>query len=1035
MASEARESTDIIWSAPDVDLSDGKLLAEVRKSVANAPSVTAVKVFLISRHQVVIRIESQASREQLVKELDPAFGPKFGLRQLVDAAGDHPRLVVVPRSDSERHAGSLAPAPAPAADSDPDQADQPVSSASRPTTALLDGLESIYKKFRLASGPREIASKRPWTRRTTALALVLALVVWFMLPPVFNFRAVPWGVDQWAHLTRLELLRESVATNLSIPMWLPNWYSGQDLWQYYPPLTYFLLLPAALLTGDALSGYTLLATPITAVGAVAFLWAFRPWLGNGGAFLGALIFVLVPPNVSPMYGEGNIAWGIQQSLLPINIGLLLRSMHSPRPKTLIFYGLTVGLMIVAHSMMALLTIMATVALAVGIWATGRSSFRALFWTGAASACGAGAVAFWLVPGITNFDLYNVPALVGDKVVIWSSSSYLFDRATAIELLGGSGAVPSRYLGFMLPAAATLGVVAGILSKRYRPVATGFTLMALTTFVIGLGVESPFWSIMPMADSLLPNRAFNITVFAAAFLIPLGFKVLIPVSNIMFVGINKRKSRLNVAAVGVVIVMALFTWEYAPWLVDRSPSRFVGDEIFDELVLDEGDIWSGGRYWDLTPVNDSRQHYTVTVQGKRMSVIGWANEGSLHADEFTFTGRELAVSRTAGLVRRADIYNTEFVWIEDSQPGIIGTFAGAGFSVVNDTGLKVLMQSEAPQSYLFEQDRKVLAVGADATMLAAVIPSVVLGTYERLNDYPEEYLNSFETIFIAAPGLSESASELRDWVERRLAAGQRVLLDPTTPGSGLVGGFTPVEAELRGSFDVVLNDGSIFELGPFDPMGEPFVTQLPARIHFPDGEISVAGATLPFIGRSESKSGELIILPFAIVFHSFSTPENTGLEELLAHLMRVGAANTQQPYPRIDPTNMTGGKNAIELDFEKITAGYVVLSMTYSPHWRATVNGEAREVIRHENMIAIRADQGVNSVVLNYRATPVQLISAGMSILALLSLVLVARYGPRSRLLDNFEISKASNLLLVRFPQWIFQDETNSRDRRNPPGDE
>ncbi len=100
MDSEARVSIDITWSAPDADLSENQLLAEVRESIANAPGVSTAKVFLISRHQAVIRIESQASREQLAEQLGSAFGPDFELQLLVDGGPCiQPGLVVMPNSD------------------------------------------------------------------------------------------------------------------------------------------------------------------------------------------------------------------------------------------------------------------------------------------------------------------------------------------------------------------------------------------------------------------------------------------------------------------------------------------------------------------------------------------------------------------------------------------------------------------------------------------------------------------------------------------------------------------------------------------------------------------------------------------------------------------------------------------------------------------------------------------------------------------------------------------------------------------------
>ena len=96
----------------------------------------------------------------------------------------------------------------------------------------------------------------------------------------------------------------------------------------------------------------------------------------------------------------------------------------------------------------------------------------------------------------------------------------------------------------------------------------------------------------------------------------------------------------------------------------------------------------------------------------MSVIGWASEGSLRVEEFALTGPELTANRTAGLLRRADIYNADYLWVENSQQVILDDFAEAGYEAVSDNGVKTLLKNRSPAGYILEFDRDVLAIGAD-----------------------------------------------------------------------------------------------------------------------------------------------------------------------------------------------------------------------------------------------------------------------------------------------------------------------------------
>lgn len=893
---------------------------------------------------------------------------------------------------------------------------------------LYDEVESVSELITSRSNARESVSFPKWDRRATASVLLIALVLWYFLPPTFSFKITPWGVDQWGHLTRLEILRSSISSDLVVPMWMPHWYSGQDLWQYYPPLIYFAVLPFALLTGDATNGYYAAMLPLATFAAAGFVWAFRPWLGNVLSFIGAIIFALTPMGLFPFFGEGNSAWGMQQVLMPWNLGLLLRCLDEPRKKTMVLYGLSVGLMIPAHSMLSVMTLMGTGALAVGFLVTRQTNFNKTFWTALFGGLGVMVAGFWLVPGVSHFDLQEVPSLVPDKVFLWSESPVLFDRPGAMTIIAETGRVPGRYIGYLLPIAALVGLVLGARAEKTRSFTVGFGLLAVSMFVLGLGTKTPVYEFVPVGDNLLPNRAFNLSVFAMTVLVVVGIKVLIPSTNYRFIGLNGRPSRLNLAMVGTIFFLVLLAVEYKPFWVDRSPAGFIGDDIFAELVNEEGNLWSTGRYWDITPINDSRQHFTVATEGQRQSVIGWATEGTLHADEFGLTGSELAVFRPEAVVRRADIYNTEFAWIEKSNGQLVTAFERDGFNTVTENDFNVLLQKQEDTGYLMKFDREVLAIGANANLLVAIDPEVSLGSYNSLAEYPTEYLNQFRAIVITDPAFGGDISELRKFVDARLAQNQHVVLDLTTPGAADVAGVGERSIEITG-FPVATDaQGNQLNTGPFDPDGIPYFARVPLGLDTTGYSLQVAGENVPFVGEVTTETGKLSVLPFALIFHVYNTVANEGATEIISSILEVNHGPNPAPLPRIEDSSISGGDRHLNIEFESDSEQFVLLSSTYSPHWHGSINGEPIPVYRHENMTMFKAVQGRNSVQFTYRATPIQWVSGGFSLVALVSLAVTAWTVNRVRPINGVIVLVGLKKFLVDLPQWVFDDHIDQQEQ-------
>ena len=177
------------------------------------------------------------------------------------------------------------------------------------------------------------------------------------------------------------------------------------------------------------------------------------------------------------------------------------------------------------------------------------------------------------------------------------------------------------------------------------------------------------------------------------------------------------------------------------------------------------------------------------------------------------------------------------------------------------------------------------------------------------------------------------------------------------------------------------------------------------------------------------SGELIVVPSAMVLHAFETRVDTGMRTLMAEAIGLKETGNFQRHRRLETDRIEGGTEQVVFEFESDESGYVIFSMTYSPHWRATVNGQPRNIVRHENMIAVSVNQGANTVEFNYIATPVQKFSLLLTILALIALGTVAYVGPKYVKFVGIGGVRLVEWIFVSLPAWIFREDADQDDSR------
>ncbi len=134
--------------------------------------------------------------------------------------------------------------------------------------------------------------------KTTSRVLLIAAVLGFSILPAVQplFSGRLFGADGLLHFHRLVQLDRAVRHGVLYPRWLPDlgYGFGFPLFNYYAPLSYYLLLPlrwmgipaqTALMVGFALA--------IWALAIVMYLWG-RDLFGERGGLVAAFATVSAP---------------------------------------------------------------------------------------------------------------------------------------------------------------------------------------------------------------------------------------------------------------------------------------------------------------------------------------------------------------------------------------------------------------------------------------------------------------------------------------------------------------------------------------------------------------------------------------------------------------------------------------------------------------------------------------------------------------------------------------------------------------------
>lgn len=724
--------------------------------------------------------------------------------------------------------------------------------------------------------------------------------------------------------------------------WMPDWYMGDPMRVYYPPLSTWVLGLLTAITGNAITAYRLAITAIwlilgLSVYIIGVKWGRNHWL----AAAGALLSVTAPFAIHTVFVEGNLPRGLALLIFPwliwqTELILTKKSVQGNFATLAVLWALA----ILAHVMQA-----AMFAVVIGLYIAFRvmsevyiplrRGLLALITVG----FGGGLAAMYIIPAYGRFELHNVPSLPGDKIDLFS--------ITPAAILPYHANIEQISLG--LAAILLTLIITFYRSQSHHKTLFGLGILCV---IFAFGPSGGLFYLIPLNQSMLPERFLNASAILFALLIatlPRGYAY----------------QRWILAGVALVLMIDFAPASRAIYMRDLPPDEY-------QLAQQLNDADLPGRAMPLTfPDPTATQNYLIGEIGGRASVSGWALENTPHQ---AIVRRLLAAldRSPAYLERTLALWNADYLltrFERSSQEE--QTRSELSFAIIAQSGDFSLWERTAPSAFIRElPDNRMLIIGDNATSWLFAFPFASEGVFADPAAYTAEYLDHYTVIGLnRLPDSANIEDALQSWV----AAGNTLIVDLSGMGSAYQTGFNlfdvhAISLGLNGDYSITWPQ----ELDTM-PSSLPFTTPegpwIGATYY---GEmITVASLNhqnqdYPLLGYRDLGDGRIWFIGFNLLFLLDETDLRDASQTLVDYLLDESNVNRDLTLPRVDVEFHARTPDSITFSYDHPSEIRAVVSMTYFPRWQATINNEPVEIHNHEHLILLDLPAGAYSVTLDYQ---------------------------------------------------------------------
>ncbi len=409
----------------------------------------------------------------------------------------------------------------------------------------------------------------------------------------------------------------------------------------------------------------------------------------------------------------------------------------------------------------------------------------------------------------------------------------------------------------------------------------------------------------------------------------------------------------------------------------------------------------GRYAWTSPVNCSESFFPVIEYNYNLAE-GWNIEGSPHNRTLFRQNVAYVCGAEDYLVKNLFYWNVRYVSIHKLKEEYIAAIKHYGFKNITqniNTYSEVdIYKNDKPSSYFLTDPRDVLVVGSGASGLALEFPFMVQEFETDITKFDFMELLKYRVIYIAEPELKGTSKILafEKRVEELVNQGVYVIVELSrmqrlpvfdvsckelqeTQGVILTGGVNRA-FELPFSSEATQRDVTFFGLSGLDTAYFSLYSSPEHKMGDVVGGKKVGKGSVIMIG---SRLTQYLKAPTVFMYgydssRQFYIAEH--MKELLYDILeKEDFQHSFVPEPFL--------VDSADWDYQGVVFSYntpepeeVTLSVTYTPRWKAKVDGEKWPVKSRENLIVMDLPAGAHEVELHYGMTIFGVIGYGLSLI-------------------------------------------------------
>ncbi|MFQ5891322.1 MAG: 6-pyruvoyl-tetrahydropterin synthase-related protein, partial [Candidatus Methanofastidiosia archaeon] len=691
-------------------------------------------------------------------------------------------------------------------------------------------------------------------------------------------------------------------------------------------------------------------------------------IGFVAAFVSSLLFPLSTIINRTYFGLGGLPASFSLIFLPLSFYFTWKLLENQiKPRDIVGISFILSLFILSHAMTAAFSMITLLIFILSYqMIEGKFNFRANLAFGTSIILGILLSSWWLLPAY--FEIAMPPA---------PPESIQINSTPPLELLGEfqylKGVSGTRYLGLSILILAIICVL-----KKRDAFHISIFIVGLYSTIFALGVYTPIFKFLPLSKQIFPDYVLYNSIFSFVLL-----------SGALLQDLYEKRESFSskikrVIFVGIVLALCILDFSPSSQIHNRrEPLNFI------ETSKDIQDMENPGRISCLGPFSSDFSYY-VPIITSRGIVEGFFIQGTQHFEEIATINFVIKRDFPSDLIQKKySQWNVRYVITLDEYSEKIENSPPLNFKEISNHENLHLFSSTTPSSYFQVMDREILVVGRYAPTVAVLFPWVAEGHSKYIDDYDWRYLSNFKEIILY--GFSyrdkERAEEL---VKRFVEEGGVVVIDLF----GMEGewwetetSFYEVDAipiEIEGRLEIErspeLRFGELFEFSPFYYEGGPWrsvvylaLDESFANIDYLDGNYSI-------FGYKNVGDGRIYFVGLNLFYHSLIN-EDENSKELLENLLDLGSPSKKLELRTFEIIEEEWQDESIYFKYDAPETS-LVISLTFSPNWRAFIDSKNVKVYNYENLILLFLPEGRHTVYLEYGTTSFETLSKLISIFTL-----------------------------------------------------